>query len=174
MARSGDFTGLAEVVNFYIEEGTSHFGTTPMNLADVEAMATDPMHACFVARREGIVIGAAWSAAHKSREAYAWTVDVAVYLREGEGGAGLGTRLQARVVDCLRKQGYVSALAVIVCPNPASVRLHEGLGFKQVGIMPNMGFKQRRWHDVGVWHLALREPSESPPTLRSVADVLGS
>jgi phosphinothricin acetyltransferase len=172
LAREDDLQEIGKIVNHYIERGTSHFGTTALDERDVRAFARHPMHACFVGRREGELVGAAWSAPHKTREAYAWTVDVAVYLKPGEGGAGLGKLLQARVVRCLKAQGYVSALAVIVCPNEASVRLHESLGFEPVGVMPNMGFKQGRWHDVGVWHLRLRDPGEGTPLILSVEQAL--
>ena len=76
------------------------------------------------------------------------------------------------MVDCLRRQGFVSALAVIVCPNEASVRLHESLGFERVGVMPNMGFKQGAWHDVGVWHLRVCVTGEATPEIVSVKDAL--
>jgi phosphinothricin acetyltransferase len=40
-------------------------------------------------------------------------------------------------------------------PNPASVRLHEALGFAPVGIFREVGFKLGRWIDVGYWQLPL-------------------
>lgn len=172
LARAEDLEAIAALVNVYVVEGYSHLGTTPLTVEDVHGFAQDPMHACFVACEQGEVLGAAWSAKHKTREAYDWTVDLAVYLRASAQGRRVGGRLQARVVECLRLQGYVSALAVIVMPNPASVALHEGLGFERVGVMPNMGFKLGQWRDVGVWHLRLVTPSNPPPRPRPVAEVL--
>jgi hypothetical protein len=51
---------------------------------------------------------------------------------------------------------YVGALAAITLPNPASVRLHEALGFDPVGVFREVGHKVGRWQDVGWWRLALR------------------
>ena len=125
-----------------------------------------------VDRESRRIEGVAWAAPHKTREAYGWTVDVAVYMHPDSLGARIGSRLQARVVDCIRQQGYVSALAVIGVPNEASVRLHEQLGFKSVGVLPNVGFKHDSWLDIGIWHLALREAKGAPLAVRSVRDVL--
>jgi phosphinothricin acetyltransferase len=48
-------------------------------------------------------------------------------------------------------------------PNPASVALHESVGFRPVGIYRNVGYKLGAWHDVGWWQLALQAPRTSPP-----------
>ena len=65
--------------------------------------------------------------------------------------------------DLLRAQGYVNAFAGISLPNPASVGLHEAMGFTLIGIHRQVGYKLGAWRDVGWWQLALREPPENPP-----------
>ena len=42
-------------------------------------------------------------------------------------------------------------------PNPASITLHERLGFRKVGHLPEIGRKLGRWVDVGYWALLLGE-----------------
>ena len=180
LARPGDLPGIATVVNHYIEHGTQHFATTPLSEDAVGAFALRDDHPCFVLASEpvdghGVTIkGAAWSAPHKSREAYGWTVDVAVYVHPDAQGHGVGSRLQAKVIDCIRAQGYVSALAVIGVPNEASVRLHEQLGFEAIGVLPQVGYKRDAWRDIGIWHLALREVTGAPAAIRSVREVLSA
>jgi phosphinothricin acetyltransferase len=46
------------------------------------------------------------------------------------------------------KLGYHTVIAGVVPPNAASVRLHEGLGFRYVGSFREVGFKFSRWQDV--------------------------
>jgi phosphinothricin acetyltransferase len=43
----------------------------------------------------------------------------------------------------------------IALPNPASVGLHERMGFRKVGHLEEVGWKQERWVDVGYWELRL-------------------
>jgi ribosomal protein S18 acetylase RimI-like enzyme len=59
-------------------------------------------------------------------------------------------------------QGYVNAYAGITLPNPASVELHEALGFERLGVYRRVGHKFGGWHDVGWWQLALTPHAESP------------
>ena len=40
-------------------------------------------------------------------------------------------------------------------PNPASVSLHEKLGFRHVAEFKQVGFKFGRWIDVAYWELIL-------------------
>ena len=44
-------------------------------------------------------------------------------------------------------------------PNPASVGLHESIGFTPVGVYHRVGYKHGAWHDVGSWELTLQPPA---------------
>jgi phosphinothricin acetyltransferase len=69
--------------------------------------------------------------------------------------------LYTALFDLLRRQGYFNAYAGITLPNPASVGLHESMGFSTVGVYSRVGFKFGRWHDV-VW-LQLRLSDKLEP-----------
>ena len=62
----------------------------------------------------------------------------------------------------LKLQGYYNACAGITLPNPASVALHEAMGFQPVGVYRHVGYKLGAWRDVGWWQLALNEPTREP------------
>ncbi len=114
---------------------------------------------------DGRVLGYVYASRFRPRAAYQWTVEVTVYVAPSSHRKGVGRALYTSLLECLRVQGFCGAIAVIALPNPASVALHEGLGFRQVGVFPAVGYKLGRWHDVGWWHLALQEcpPSPAPP-----------
>ncbi|EQD52933.1 phosphinothricin N-acetyltransferase, partial [mine drainage metagenome] len=48
------------------------------------------------------------------------------------------------------------AVGGIALPNPASVALHEKLGFVRAGHFHEIGLKFGRWVDVGYWELVFR------------------
>ena len=72
----------------------------------------------------------------------------------------------------LALQGFYNAYAGIALPNPASVRLHEAVGFRPVGVYRRVGYKLDAWHDVG-WHLALRERRADPDPPPDLPSMLG-
>jgi phosphinothricin acetyltransferase len=55
----------------------------------------------------------------------------------------------------LKQRGFHLALGGITLPNPASVALHEKLGFHKVAHFSEVGVKFDRWLDVGFWELKL-------------------
>ncbi len=98
----------------------------------------------------------------RSRAAYDWIAESAIYVSEKVRGQGIGQKLYAKLFECLRAQGVVSVVGV-VRPNEASVQFHEALGFKKVGIIPFGGYKLDRWHEAGIWQLILQDPVPTRP-----------
>jgi phosphinothricin acetyltransferase len=80
-----------------------------------------------------------------------------VYLDPAYRGQGLGRRLYERLIIEVRDLGYRSLFAGIALPNPASVSLHEALGFQPVGVFRDVGYKHGAWRDVGWWQRTLAE-----------------
>lgn len=120
-------------------------------------------HAWLVAEREGRAVGYAYAFPFQERPAYRWSAGVSVYVAEGERGRGMGRALYEALFQRLREHGFRMACAGITLPNAASVGLHESLGFKQVGLNPEIGWKDGAWRDVGWWQLELVPAGEGPP-----------
>ncbi|HEY3643989.1 MAG TPA: arsinothricin resistance N-acetyltransferase ArsN1 family B [Gammaproteobacteria bacterium] len=118
-----------------------------------------------VCEQDGAVAGYAYASSHHDRAAYQWSVDVSVYLRQGQQRRGFGRALYTELFALLVQQGYYTAYAGISLPNAASVGLHESFGFEPVGVYRNAGFKSGAWHDVGWWQRPLRNyqvPGSAP------------
>lgn len=121
-------------------------------------------HAWLVAELEGEVVGYAYATAFNERPAYRWSTSVSVYIGESAQGRGVGRALYEALFARLRERGYRMACAGITLPNPASVSLHERLGFERVGVNREIGWKHGAWHDVGWYQLELAPAGEGPPS----------
>jgi phosphinothricin acetyltransferase len=109
------------------------------------------------------VVGYAYACAHRERPAYRWAADVSVYVAADRVGQGIGRRLYTELFERLRRQRFRLACAGITLPNPASVALHESLGFALVGVSRGIGWKQGAWRDVGWWQLELAPAGDQRP-----------
>ena len=127
-----------------------------------------------VCERRGRVLGYAYAGAHGSRAAYRWSVDVSVYVHEEAHRTGVGRALYTSLFATLDLQGFYNAYAGATLPNPASVGLHESVGFRPVGVYRGVGYKLGAWHDVGWWHLPLRERVANPDPPADLPSVLGA
>jgi phosphinothricin acetyltransferase len=122
-------------------------------------------HPWLVAERDGALAGFAYASSHRSRAAYRWAADVAVYVAADQRRSGVGRALYEALLPLLARQGLYVACAGITLPNDASVALHEAVGFTPVGVYRRIGFKCGQWHDVGWWQVELAPAGGPPPAL---------
>jgi phosphinothricin acetyltransferase len=175
LAEAGDVPAIAEIANWAALHTTANFATEPEPSAAwaEDWRRTHAMYPWLVARHGAGRRGFAKASPHRSRGAYAFTAEVTVYVHPDHHGRGIGRELYRVLLDLLRAQGYVTLLAGITLPNPASERLHASFGFRQTGTFPRAGWKLGGWHDVAYW--ALHLAGDAPPApLRPVADVWSS
>jgi len=98
-------------------------------------------HAYLVAEEQGEIAGFAYAGPHRDRPAYRWAAEVSVYLGERYRGQGLARKLYEALFPLLEQQGYRILLAGVTTTNPTSIRLHEALGFEEVGVYRRIGWK---------------------------------
>ncbi len=163
-ARAEDALGIVEIYAPFCLNSATTFEVVPPSIDEMQRRmaAITKTHPWLVCEENGEILGYAYGCAHKERAAYRWSCDVAIYLAEKARGKGVGTMLYTELFRQLRELGLYNAYAGVTLPNAASVALHEKLGFKPVGVYKNVGYKLGKWHDVGWWHLILKEHDQEP------------
>jgi phosphinothricin acetyltransferase len=124
-----------------------------------------------VCEEGGEVLGYVYATRHRERAAYRWSVDTTVYVRQGRQRRGVGRALYTSLLAVLPLQGYVNAYAGVTLPNPASVGLHEAVGFQPVGVYRQVGFKCGSWHDVAWFQRPLQPRPDGPSPPRPLEEV---
>ena len=163
-AEASDAGSISAVYSHYVTDSVATFEEEPPPGEDfLRRMRSEPRLPWLVADADGEFVGHAYASKHRDRAGYRWSVDVSVYLADGQQGRGIGRLLYARLLPEVAALGYVSAYAGIALPNAGSVALHESMGFELVGVYRDVGFKHGRWIDVGWWSLQLASPSPVPP-----------
>jgi len=155
-ARGDDFHAIAAITNLYIATTAIHFAYDPVTAEELAVRrAKEPRYPWLVADDGTVVLGFAKAGMWRDRAAYVRTCETGIYLDPRACGRGVGSALYAALLVELASAGFRSAVAGITLPNPASVALHQRLGFTSVGIVREAGFKLGRWHDVGFWQKLL-------------------
>jgi L-amino acid N-acyltransferase YncA len=80
---------------------------------------------------------------------------VTAYVAPDYARRGIGSSLYTVLVAALRARSIHAAIGGIALPNDASIALHEKFGFRKVAHFEQVGFKFKRWIDVGYWQLIL-------------------
>jgi L-amino acid N-acyltransferase YncA len=152
-----DAAAICAIYNPFVRDTVITFEETPVSTAEMAQRITD-VTASFpwlVAEEEGAIAGYAYATPWKTRSAYRFSVETTVYVAPGHARRGLGLALYRELIAALRKLDVHCAVGGIALPNPASVALHEKLGFKKIGQFVEVGRKFDRWVDVGYWELIL-------------------
>lgn len=170
-----DAEQIAQIYAPYVTDTPVSFELEPPTSEQMWQRVHDVMERLpwLVCEREGQVMGYVYAGPHRSRPAYQWSVDVAVYIHKHHHRRGVGRALYTSLFELLRLQGYYNAYAGITLPNAASVGLHEALGFEPVGVYCATGYKLGAWHDVGWWQLPLRArttPEADPKPLGAICE----
>ena len=170
-ATADDAAAIASLYAPYVVGSIVSFETQP---PDADEMAlrisgADGLYPWLAACDGEELLGFAYASAFRSRPAYRFTVETSVYVADGAHRRGIGTLLYRALLPVLEAQGYAQAIAAITLPNEASVRLHEAVGFAQIGTYEKVGFKFREWRSVGLWQRALAPLSTRPEEPKPVA-----
>lgn len=159
-AAVADLPGIFAIYNREVEEGIATFDVEPrvtgVDDAWLTARATE--HPVLVAADgDGAVTGWASIGPWSPRGAYRRTGEVSVYVDAAARGRGVGSALLSALIERARGTEIRVLLARVALPNPASVALHESLGFRSFGTQRRCGEKLGRILDVELLDLHLDE-----------------
>lgn len=144
-----DADQIADIYRPFVTDTTVSFEEVPPSADEMRGRIASA-HLWLVDVVEGRVQGYAYATAHRSRHAYRFTTETSIYVPTHLHRSGIGRPLYQALLDQLTELGLATAVAGITLPNEASVRFHEAMGFTEVGVFPQVGFKFGQWHDT-IW-----------------------
>lgn len=156
IVRAATLADAAAVAAIYAPEvltGFASFETEAPDATEMAARMTRVLEAGWpwlVAEADGAVLGYAYAAQFRDRAAYAQTCENSVYVAAAAHRRGVGRTLLIALVAAARAAGFREMIAVIGdgSGNVASRRLHAACGFRDAGLLVNVGLKFGRWLDV--------------------------
>ena len=145
-----DLPYIREIYNHYVANTVVTFDEDAMTLKEWRhkfAWTQKQNYPFLVAvSPTGTLLGFAYVSAWKQKAAYRRTVENSIYLGPAATGKGLGKALLGELLTRSKQAGIKEVLAVIADQGAeASIRLHEGFGFKEVGRLGRVGFKFGHW-----------------------------
>ena len=155
-----DATALAEIYGHHVLNGFGTFEEVPPSVQDMAARRQAIVERglpYLVAEAAGRVLGFAYAGPFRPRAAYRYTVEDSVYIAPDALGRGVGKALMEALIARARALGKHVMIAAIDAGNPASLALHKTLGFREVGLLPQVGMKFGRWLDLAFLQLTLDE-----------------
>ena len=153
-----DAEGIAEVYNYYIQNTHHTFETEPLSGDEMRKRIAETIenYPYLVAEEDDEIIGYAYAAQFRLRQAYEYSVEVSIYVKNEAKQKGIGTNLYETLFAELAETDVHIIVAGISLPNDASIKFHEKFGFTKVARFREIGYKLGRWIDVGYWQMSNR------------------
>lgn len=130
-----------------VDAGDATFEVSALNWAEFDAVHLPDCR--FVADDGHGVTGWVAAAPVSSRAAYAGVVEHSLYVAAETRGRGVGAALLQALLDAGESAGVWTVQASVFPENLASLKLHDRLGFRIVGLRERLGRdRDGKWRDV--------------------------
>ncbi len=157
-AVAGDAAAILPMYNHAALNTTAIWNDAASDLAGREAWLASRRVAGFpvlIAELDGAVAGFASFGDFRSWDGYRFTVEHSIYVDPARHRGGVGRALLEALIERAREATKHAMIAGIEASNTASIKLHESLGFREVGRLPQVGAKFGRWLDLVFLQLVL-------------------
>ena len=159
-ASETDAPGILQIYNDAVRHTTAIWNDRPSSLEARLAWLAERRQSSFpvlVAVEDAEVLGYASFGAFRPWDGYRYTVEHSVYVARTTRRAGVGRGLVGALIGRARAMDKHVMVAAIEATNEASLKLHAGLGFVEVGHMKSVGRKFERWLDLVLMQLMLQD-----------------
>lgn len=146
-----DLPSILEIYNDAILNTTAVYDYKPHTLEmrkqwfDAKQQQGFPV---FVAEEDGEIVGFSSIGPFRAWEAYKYSVENSIYVKEGCRGKGIGKLLLKPLIEAARQLNLHTIIAGIDATNEVSIKLHAQFGFEEVAYFKQVGYKFDRWLDL--------------------------
>ena len=154
-ARVSDAEALCEIYAYYVTNTAITFETEVPSVAEFtdRICSIQAWYPYLVAECNGQILGYAYAHRYHERAAFAWDVEVSIYIHQEARRGGLGRILYEALEAALKKQGVVNCYALVAEPETEddyltfdSLKFHQKMGYHIAGTQHYSGYKFDRWY----------------------------
>ena len=151
IAHSGDAPAIAAIWNPVIRTSAATFNAVEKSASDIALMITERQaqgHGFWVAQDDTQTLGFVTYAQFRAGQGYAHTMEHTVVLSDQARGRGVGRLLLETAEQHARTAGHHSMFAGVSGENTDGIAFHTRMGFETIALLPQVGRKFDRWHDL--------------------------
>ncbi len=164
-ATEGDLPGMLAIYNEIVRTSSTVYTEQEATLEDrrawLAARTAQGYPVLAAAAADGSVLGYSTFGEFRPWPGYRRTVEHSVYVRADMRGRGVGAALVEPLFGLAANLGKHVMVAGIDAANPASIRLHERLGFERAGLLREVGTKFGRWLDLVFMQRFIADPAQA-------------
>ena len=156
-----DVPAILSIYAHEVLHGLATFEETEPSLQEISLRRNAIVELGFpylVAESEDKIVGYTYVSIYRPRPAYRHSVENTVYVDKDHRRSGIGSVLLENLIERCESTGLRQMVAIIGdSQNTGSIALHQGQGFREVGVLHSVGFKFNRWVDTVIMQRPLKE-----------------
>ncbi|HHA1473262.1 TPA: N-acetyltransferase family protein [Enterobacter kobei] len=158
---------IRDIYAHHVIHGTASFETKPPDthemLARLKKIGSQGLP-WVVAVEEEKIIGYCYLTRYRERYAYRHTLEDSIYIHPDAQRQGVGKALLRHVIAWAETHGYRQMIAIVGdSNNQGSLKVHQQVGFTEIGTLKDIGFKHGRWLDTVLLQMKLGEGNSTLP-----------
>lgn len=158
---------IRNIYAHHVTHGTASFETEPPDTNEMldRLKKIRSQGLPFVAAlNEEKVIGYCYLTRYRERYAYRHTLEDSIYIEPSAQRQGVGKALLRHVIAWAEAHGYRQMLAIVGdSNNQGSLKVHQQVGFTEIGTLKDIGFKHGCWLDTVLLQRNLGEGNSTLP-----------
>lgn len=141
---------LREIYLYYVNHSTATFHKREISLEEMRDLLIfeNPKYESYGIWLENDLCGYVILTKYKEREAFEFSAEVTIYLKNGYEGRGIGSRAIQFIEERAKTKDIHTLLALICGENTGSINLFEKNHYKRCAEYKEVGFKFNRWLDL--------------------------
>jgi phosphinothricin acetyltransferase len=163
LARETDIPGILEIYNDAILTTTAVYtyeARPPEWMEQWFIEKRDKGLPVFVAEAADRVAGYASYGPFRPWPAYKYSVEHSVYVHKDFRRQGIARKLLLTLIEEAEASGLHTMVAGIDSENAGSINLHREFGFREAGLLGQVGYKFGHWRDLQFMQLILSSPTQ--------------
>tara|TARA_B100001175_G_scaffold158117_1_gene133923 strand:- start:253 stop:753 length:501 start_codon:yes stop_codon:yes gene_type:complete len=95
------------------------------------------------------VVGIAYLNKFREKSGYRFAFENTIYIHKDHINRGIGSKLLKKLINVSKKNKNIKLIIAVIgsIDSKGSIKIHQNIGFKKIGILKKVGFKKNKWID---------------------------
>ena len=150
--KSQDTKQVLEIYNYYIVNSLANFEEkrfTYLNFLKLSKKILNLNLPFIISKLDKKIVGFAYLDKFRNKSGYKFSCENSIYVHKDYVSKGIGSALLKELLKVSYNKKEIKTIIAVIGVNKskASIQIHKKNGFKKVGILKNVGFKNNQWID---------------------------
>ena len=147
-----DLRSALKIYNYYITNSYSNFEEKKLTFKDFYKNyknIIDKKLPYLVALYDEKVVGIAYLNKFREKSGYRFASENTIYIHKDHVNEGVGYKILKELINSSKKNMNIKSIVAVISSidSKGSLKIHKKLGFKKVGVLKKIGYKNKKWID---------------------------